>query len=393
MERAFYSKRTILSITMAITMVAGLSMVFFYIAPQWQMGRGMLAIQIAMVWIILNAWRLLYGILIQSATSRTGAIVLGAGEAGKAVYQLLQAPFSPYEVKGFLDDDPALLGKPAGSPAVLGRLDQLQEVARQIGAEAAILAVPRNRPVWLTRKILEARMVGMEIIETASVYERLIGRIPVQYIEDQWLLYASGFNILVRDYIQKIKRLADFMAATTLLFVSAPLMAVTALAIRLDSPGPVFYHQERVGKGGRTYTVYKFRSMCIDAEQDRAEWAQKRDPRVTRVGRWMRLFRIDELPQIWNVFTGEMSLVGPRPERPEFVKELESQTPYYNVRHTVRPGITGWAQVKYPYSASLEDSLRKLEYDLYYIKNMSLLLDIRILLKTVGVVLSAQGAR
>jgi len=178
-----------------------------------------------------------------------------------------------------------------------------------------------------------------------------------------------------------------------MLFLSLPMILLTALLIKLDSPGPVFYKQQRVGKGGTVFTVFKFRSMRSDAEQKGARWAQKRDPRVTRVGKWIRLFRVDEIPQIWNVLNGDMSLVGPRPERPEFVKELDLLVPYYSVRHAVTPGITGWAQINYPYGATIEESFRKLEYDLYYVKNMSILLDLQILLKTVGIVILGEGAR
>jgi exopolysaccharide biosynthesis polyprenyl glycosylphosphotransferase len=220
-----------------------------------------------------------------------------------------------------------------------------------------------------------------------------MGRIPVQHIQDQWLLLSDGFYLLSKEYVQKFKRILDFLVSGMLLVLSTPLMAVTALAIRLESPGPIFYQQERMGKDCKVFTVFKFRSMRVDAEAHGAKWAQKRDPRVTRIGRWIRIFHIDELPQIWNVFLGEMSLVGPRPERPEFVRELESKIPYYCVRHTAVPGITGWAQVEYPYGASLEDALRKLEYDVYYIKNMSIFLDFKILLRTVGVVLLGEGAR
>jgi exopolysaccharide biosynthesis polyprenyl glycosylphosphotransferase len=207
------------------------------------------------------------------------------------------------------------------------------------------------------------------------------------------LLFADGFFLLTKEYIQKIKRLIDFGLSSFILLITSPVIAITALAIRLDSSGPVFFRQERVGKDGNIFTLWKFRSMYENAECNGAVWAEKNDSRITRVGKWIRLLRIDEIPQLWNVFRGEMSLIGPRPERPEFVKELEKQIPYYSTRHAVRPGITGWAQVNYPYGASVEDALIKLEYDLYYIKNMSILLDIKIMLKTIGVVLLGTGAR
>jgi sugar transferase (PEP-CTERM system associated) len=305
----------------------------------------------------------------------------------------LASTFSPYDVKGFLDDDPGKHGIVVEGLEVLGSLDRLGEMAGTLGIKTAILAITNNRSRRLTRRVLESRLQGLEIVEMPTVYERLIGRIPVQHIEDQWLLLSEGFFLLSKDYVQKWKRMGDFVISSLLLIFTAPLMAITALAIRLESPGPVFYQQDRVGKNDKVFTVNKFRSMRVDAEAHGARWAQKMDPRVTRVGRWIRMFRIDELPQMWNAFVGDMSLVGPRPERPEFVSELEAKIPYYGIRHTVAPGITGWAQVKYPYGASFEDALRKLEYDVYYIKNMSILLDLKILLRTVGVVLLGEGAR
>jgi sugar transferase (PEP-CTERM system associated) len=261
-----------------------------------------------------------------------------------------------------------------------------------MGVKAVILAVDRPTP-RLVRNVLEARLAGMEIIELPHLYERFGGRVPVQHVVDQWLLSSDGFHLLSRDYIQKIKRVLDCVVSGLLLALFAPLMVVIALAIRLESPGPVFYRQNRVGRGGEVFSVFKFRSMRQDAEKQGAQWAREKDPRVTRVGRYIRALRFDELPQILNIFRGDMSLVGPRPERPEFVEHLETAIPYYSVRHCVRPGLTGWAQVNYPYGATIEDALRKLEYDLYYLKNMSVLLDLKIILRTVGVVLMSEGAR
>ena len=254
-----------------------------------------------------------------------------------------------------------------------------------------------NKSFWnqrpLLHSILEAKLKGINIVEMPTVFEGLTKRVPVAHIHDEWLLFAGGFYLISKEYLQKVKRLIDFTFSSLLLTVSLPLVGVTALAIKLDSKGPIFYKQKRIGKGGSEFIAWKFRSMVENAEQRGVVWAKQNDKRVTRVGKVLRLLRIDEIPQLFNVFRGEMSLIGPRPERPEFVKELETQILYYTVRHTVRPGITGWAQVNYRYGASVEDALRKLEYDLYYIKNMSLLLDLKILLKTIGVVILGQGAR
>jgi sugar transferase (PEP-CTERM system associated) len=276
---------------------------------------------------------------------------------------------------------------------VLGTCDQLERIAEEVGAHTAILAIPNNRSAKLIKSVLRARLKGIHIREMADIYEELTGRIPVNNIGDEWLLFAEGFYLIRKEYMQKLKRLIDVIASFSLLVLTAPILGLAALLIRLDSPGSIFYSQKRVGKGQSTFTIYKFRSMRQDAENSGARWASEQDPRITKVGRWLRMTHIDEIPQIWNLLKGDMSLVGPRPERPEFVEVLNREIPYYSVRHSVKPGMTGWAQINYRYGASTEDTRNKLEYDLYYIKNMSLLLDIKILLRTFGVVLLGDGAR
>lgn len=365
----------------------------FYFFTEGFFGRWLILANILLAVACMALWRLAHWHLIRTSSARTPTLILGAGDCGMAAYRMLNNPFSSFDVKAFLDDDPAKQGVVMGSTKVVGVLDTLDEVVRDWGIGAVVIAISGGIPRKLSRKILEVRLKGVDVLEVPGLYEQMGGRVPVEFIEDRWLAFTKGFDLLSREYIQKVKRLTDVIIAGGMLLASAPVMVLTALAVRLDSPGPVFYTQARVGKGCRVFKLVKFRSMVNDAELRGAEWAARRDPRVTRVGRWIRLFRIDELPQLWNVFKGDMSLVGPRPERPEFVKALETHVPYYSVRHAVHPGITGWAQVNYPYGASLEDALRKLEFDLYYIKNMSLLMDLKILLRTVGVVLLGEGSR
>ena len=393
MGRSFRSRDSMLRIAVAVLMGVSLCTFLFYFIAEWNYSRAVLLLQMSLLLILTIGWRVAYARLFQASAAKIGTLVIGASECGKAIYRLLNSPFSPYEVRGFLDDDCTEFGQVCGNSAVLGPTSQLGEIARQVWARAAIIAVPRDCRPTLIREILEARLRGMEIIEMPTAYERLTGRVPVKHIEDQWLLFADGFYLLSKEYVQKIKRLTDIAVATIILAASAPVMAIIALLIRIESPGPVFYRQDRVGKGGKVFSVIKFRSMIPNAEAEGAKWASKKDPRVTRVGHWLRLLRLDEIPQVWNVFKGHMTLVGPRPERPEFVEQLAKEIPYYGIRHAVSPGITGWAQVNYPYGASVADALNKLEYDLFYIKNMSLVLDFKILLKTIGVVLLGQGAR
>lgn len=391
-ERSFRSWETACRSALAIALGGFLVIFAFYLLPYGSYGRGIMAIQILLVWVLLNGWRWAYGLLFQAAIPRIPALILGAGNCGKIIYDLLKSPLSPYDIKGFLDDNPEMHGKHS-SPAVIGTCDQLSEVAARIGVTTAILAIPKNRSIRLIRDVLDARLQGINIRDMADVYEELTGRIPVRNIGDQWLLFAEGFYLLRKEYIQKLKRLLDFVAAGLILLLALPIIGLTALAIRIDSPGPVLYKQRRVGKGQKVFEIYKFRSMRLDAETDGARWADKKDSRVTRIGKFLRLTHVDEIPQIWNIVKGDMSLVGPRPERPEFVEMLEKEIPYYFVRHSVKPGMTGWAQINYSYGASVEDSKNKLECDLYYIKNMSLFLDFKILLRTIGVVLLGDGAR
>jgi sugar transferase (PEP-CTERM system associated) len=391
-ERVFRSWDTTFRSAIAVALGAFLAVSAFYVIPLGPYGRGIMVIEAVFVWYFLNLWRWSYGIIFQKSGQKVPTLILGAGCCGRTIYRLLKSPLSPYEVKGFIDDNPDKLSG-ARSPAVMGRSDQLPEVAARVGARTVILAIPRNRSVGLIRSILNARLKGLDVRDMADVYEALTGRIPVRGIADQWLLFAQGFYLLRGDYMQRLKRLLDFLASGLILFFMSPVIGLVVLAIKLDSPGPVFYSQQRVGKDRQVFTIYKFRSMECTAETGGARWAAVGDPRVTRVGKLLRLTHIDELPQIWNIFRGDMSLVGPRPERPEFVDILENQLPYYFVRHTVKPGLTGWAQINYRYGASVEDAHNKLEYDLYYVKNMSIFLDLRILLRTVGVVLLKDGAR
>jgi len=392
-DRARFTKDVVVRLSVAVGSAGVVLAVIFYSLPNWVFGRGIFLIQMALVLLLLSGWRWLFTAVLPSPIGKTDVLVIGAGRSGHALYSLLSTPESPYRPVGFVDDDPAKLGDTVGLAPVLGTTDQLVEIASRQKVDLAILAITHERSQTLVDRVIRARLKGLTIPDMPTIYEELTGSIPVEHLRHDWLLFANGFLLLSKQYVRRIKRLIDFASSTILLIVSAPVIVLTAIAIKLESPGPVFFRQARVGKDGTVFRVFKFRSMKEDAENNGAAWADEGDPRVTRVGRVIRLLRIDELPQILNVFQGEMSLVGPRPERPEFVKELEARIPFYGIRHSVQPGITGWAQVKYGYGASVEDALKKLEYDLFYLKNMSILLDIKILLKTIGVVLFGQGAR
>ncbi len=392
-NRSRLTKEVGVRLSVAVGSAGILSAVVFYSLPNWVFGRGIFLIQMILVLVFLFGWRWLFTTALSAPMGQTDVLIIGAGRSGTALYSLLETPESPYRAVGFLDDDPAKLGKSIGPASVLGTTGQLIEIAAQKEVDIAILAITHDRSEELVDRVINGRLHGLTIMDMPAIYEELTGSIPVEHLRHDWLLFASGFSLISKQYVRRMKRLIDFASSTLLLIVSVPVMLLTAIAIKLESRGPVFFKQERVGKNGEIFLAFKFRSMRERAEDKGAIWASEDDPRVTRVGKVIRFLRIDELPQILNVFRAEMSLIGPRPERPEFVRELESRIPFYGIRHAVRPGITGWAQVMYGYGASVEDALKKLEYDLFYLKNMSILLDIKILLKTIGVVLFGQGAR
>ncbi len=276
---------------------------------------------------------------------------------------------------------------------ILDESGSLIDIVERYGIEEIVVAIRERRGGALPiAELLECKLAGVRIIDLPAFFERQTGIVPLESVNASWLIFAEGFDSgAARDLV---KRAFDLTVSAVLLIVSLPVMLITVLAIKLESKGPVFYTQERVGQFGKPFTIYKFRSMFTDAEKDGLpQWARQKDDRTTRVGRIIRRLRIDELPQLINVFLGQMSFVGPRPERPYFVKELAAQIPYYNARHSLKPGITGWAQVRFPYGASVEDAMGKLQYDLYYVKNHSLFLDLMILLKTVQVVVLGRGAR
>jgi sugar transferase (PEP-CTERM system associated) len=269
----------------------------------------------------------------------------------------------------------------------------IETAVDRLDIDEIIVAVREQRGGTLPlESLLQCRISGVRVTDMAGFYERVRGEVPVELLKASWLIYGDGFK---QDWSRNlVKRGFDLSVSSALLLITLPIMALTALAIRLESRGSIIYRQERVGLGGRVFTVYKFRSMENDAEKDgKPQWAKMNDPRITRIGRFIRKTRIDELPQLMNVLRGDMSFVGPRPERPAFVDELAKKVPYYGVRHSVKPGVTGWAQVRLAYGASVEDAVRKLENDLYYVKNHSLFLDLLILLETVRVVLFGEGAR
>ena len=243
----------------------------------------------------------------------------------------------------------------------------------------------------LTGKLLQYKLEGLQYYNYLEFYETYENKLPISHLSPKWFLENTGFEIYHNNFNLKAKRLLDLFFAMLIGIFAAPVIILAAIIVKLESKGPIFFIQERIGEGNKKFNIVKFRSMTIDAEKDGPQWASKNDNRVTKFGKIMRATRIDELPQLWNVLRGEMSFVGPRPEREFFIQQLEKEIPYYNLRHTVKPGLTGWAQVMYPYGASVEDAYRKLQYDLYYIKHHSIPFDVKVLLKTVTIVIFGKG--
>ena len=342
--------------------------------------------------VVIGLWRwttVRLGIL---AAAKENLLIIGTGDTAQRVCRwILSEHALEYSVVGFVDENDSRLGMLlAMGTRIQTDFDNLIGLGRR--ADRIVVALDEKRGKLPLRQLMELRLLGVEIEDATSFFERVSGKIAVETMLPSWLIFSEGFKTSATRRF--LKRGADLAHASILLALSGPLMALTALLIRLDSPGLVLYRQKRLGMNGQEFDVLKFRSMRQDAERESGPiWAKTNDPRVTRVGRIIRQLRIDELPQLFNVLRGEMSFVGPRPERKHFVRQLEERIPYYGLRMTARPGITGWAQVEYRYGASEEDALEKLKYDLYYIKNSNLLLDLWIVLKTVRVCVVGSGAR
>lgn len=338
--------------------------------------------------LVLN--RLIVGGLLGAAAFRRRVLVLGAGSRADRLRKLGDRPESGFVIVGYIAmTEAAPLVEEAISRSAIHNLTRFVE---NLGVSEVVLALEERRNALPLKDLLRIKTAGVHVNEFSTFLERETGRVDLDTLNPSWLIFSDGFSS-GRMISSAAKRAFDVIASTLLLVLTAPVIVLFALLVRLDSRGPAFFRQVRVGLYGQTFELIKLRSMRTDAEAAGAQWAAKDDPRVTRIGRFIRKTRIDELPQTWSVLKGEMSFVGPRPERPEFVSDLEEQLPYYAERHMVKPGITGWAQVNYPYGASMEDSRHKLEYDLYYAKNYTPFLDLLILLQTIRVVLWHEGAR
>lgn len=367
-------------ITVAIGLVVNI--VIFYARYQLQIGRGILLL--AALFIFLGAWivRHFYRIAVGYGLLSKNTLIVGEGrEVREVVHLISRTPDAGFRVLGIVSCGQSKAGDFVEAVPVVGTIEKLRELADAFSTETVIVATSLAREPSVLRLLRPLRCAGTEVMDYVALHEGLAQEIPLDHINDEWLMNAAMNSSVI--HIRKVKRIMDVVTAVCGLIITAPLSLLAAVLVRMDSHGPVLYRQRRCGLDGLPYVLYKFRTMRQDAEAaSGAVWASKVDARITRVGAFLRKWRVDEIPQLINVLRGEMSLVGPRPERPEFVATLEAAIPFYKERLMVPPGITGWSQVKYPYAASIDSARRKLQYDLYYIKHMSFFLDCLILLRT-----------
>lgn len=385
-------RELLLRLVQALGIAWALLALFFYFVPGMLIGRGVTVLSVPIVLVLLLGWRVLIHGLTGHPDIGEKILVVGTGKSAldtaEAVWERRDAG---YRIVGFLSENGAKPREKLGRSEILGKAHELESVIRNERIDRVVIAVRERRGAFPTEALLKMSLAGdVSIEECTSFFERITGKVHVDMLRPSWLIFAnkrreSQLKLVAREAIHRLLALVGAL-------VSLPIAIITAVLIKLDSRGPIFYMQERVGKGGKRFKVIKFRSMKTDAEADgKPIWAVTNDDRTTRVGKIIRKLRIDEIPQFWNILKGEMSFVGPRPERPHFVDQLAKEIPYYEHRHLVAPGLTGWAQIKYPYGASVADAIQKLQYDLYYIKNQSLTLDLVIVFDTVKTVLFGKG--
>lgn len=376
--------------SMAVALV--ILSVVYYLIPELSLGRGLLGITLSLFTVGFFGWRLALRRLLGTRLWNRRFLILGTGEFAKEVGRIiLDRQALGYELLGFLDVDPDRVGEPFLNPRVVGTYEQVVELAQELKIDEVIVALSNRRGTMPVQQLLDLKFRGVAVTEGMNFYEREHNRIYVRQLNPSWIIFNEGFAI--SPFVRVSKRALDIFGGLMGLLLGWPIMLVTAVLIKLTSPGPVFYNQERAGQHGRPFVMWKFRSMRTDAEQGKPQFAQQNDPRITPIGRFIRKTRVDELPQILNILKGDMSVVGPRPERPFFISQLREKIPFYEQRLQVKPGLTGLAQISHGYTSGEEDHLQKLQYDLCYIKNLSVGLDIAIIVKTIKVVLLGTGAR
>lgn len=361
--------------------------------PRLVIGQGIFFISIVIMFILVVSWRFLYGWVLRRERFSERILIMGTGElTNKIIQELSERRYSGFRIMGFVVDKPESFDSKSSSIPLLGSYEALSRIVKEYEIDRIVLALSDRRGKLPVSDLLACSMEGVQVEPGPNFYEQIAGKILIAGLRPSDLIFADGFR--KSDAARFIKRMTGIFFSSIYLLISAPISILAMILIKIDSPGPIFFKQERVGENGKAFNLYKFRSMKQDAEVEGIPvWAKDGDPRITRLGQILRKLRIDEIPQMVNVLKGNMSFVGPRPERPYFVEKLRKEIPFYNLRHSVKPGITGLAQIKYPYGSTIEDAIEKLQYDLYYVKHMSSALDFAILFDTVKVVLFGKGAR
>jgi sugar transferase (PEP-CTERM system associated) len=364
----------------------------YYLFPLLIIGRGIFFISLGFIGAVIVSWRITYNHILKTRQLDQRIMIIGSGPLAKDIAkEIVERVDTGFKLIGFVTDEPERVGEKLVNPSIMGDQSRIFEIATKEKLDRIIVALEERRGKFPDGQLLECKMRGMAIEEGIHFYEHLTGRLQVESLYPSSLIFSEGFK--KSKLTMWTRRVTEFtFSLMGLIFLSPLILAISSL-IKTDSRGPVFYKQERVGERGKIFELLKFRSMVENAEANGPVWAEQGDRRITRIGRWMRKWRLDEIPQMFNVLKGDMSFVGPRPERPFFVEKLRKEIPFYDQRFSVKPGVTGWAQIRYRYGASKEDALEKLKYDLYYIKNLSFLFDLLIVFETIKVVLSGKGAR
>lgn len=364
----------------------------YFVIPSASLGRGVALMAAPVILLLLLSWRLSANATNLLARGNERVLIIGTGDAGVSlVRHILGHPEYNIKVVGFLDEAGRDIGRSLVNPCIIGAAAEVEKIVAAEKIDRVVLALKERRGSTPVRELLNLKLAGVQVEDVHKCFERLSGRITLEHLSPSWLILSDGFK---KSALQlAFKRFIDMLASLVLLLLVSPLLPVIALAIYIESGGPILFKQTRVGYNACSFELLKFRSMIADAEKNGPRWAAVGDARITRVGGFLRKTRLDEIPQLFNILRGEMSLVGPRPERPHFCSILAEQIPFFNLRHTLRPGLTGWAQVRFRYSSSLEDAKEKLELDLFYLKNLSVIVDLAILFETVKVVILGRGAQ
>jgi len=389
-ENGIGKKAMFLKISFAAIFASIILASIYYFIPSLELGRGILFIAIFITIVLQYVWHIAYTFFLKLPVAGKRVLILGTGPIAQTTGNILNASNNGFALAGYVN----CIGEPIHVPesSIVGNGDGLFATAMKEKVQKIVVSLSERRGTLPVREVLDCKLNGIDIVDCPSFYEQLTGKLLIENMNPSHLIFSDGFRITM--FSRYIKRVFDMLFAVIGLALSFPFLIIVPVLLKLDSKGPVLFKQKRVGEGEKLFTLYKFRTMVADAEKDSGPvWSQTGDKRITKLGKWLRKTRIDEIPQLFNVIHGDMSFIGPRPERKFFVESLKKQIPYYSERHCVKPGITGWAQVRYEYGDSIEDAIEKLRYDLYYIKYQSISLDLLILLDTIKVILFGRGGR